>query len=92
MQSLTAVIICVQELHTSPMNGKKEEKAEEEKRDEVVEKGLEGDTDRPRYQLWVGKDYYNPFMKDFSELHDPFTGEPCKALLLFLLFLFLIFS
>ena len=28
------------------------------------------------YQKWVGKDYYNPFVKDFIELHKPHEGKP----------------
>ena len=27
------------------------------------------------YQKWVGKDYYNPFIKDFIELDKPFEGK-----------------
>ena len=27
------------------------------------------------YQKWVGKDYYNPFVKDFIELHKPHDGN-----------------
>ena len=27
------------------------------------------------YQKWVGKDYYNPFIKDFVELEKPFDSE-----------------
>ena len=26
------------------------------------------------YQKWVGKDYYNPFIKDFIELDKPHQG------------------
>ena len=26
------------------------------------------------YQKWVGKDYYNPFIKDFIELNKPYQG------------------
>ena len=26
-------------------------------------------------QRWVGKDYYNPFIKDFTELEEPLSGE-----------------
>jgi len=26
------------------------------------------------YQKWVGKDYYNPFIKDFIELEEPLKG------------------
>ena len=26
-------------------------------------------------QRWVGKDYYNPFIRDFVELNTPFTGQ-----------------
>ena len=26
------------------------------------------------YQKWVGKDYYNPFIKDFIELSKPHQG------------------
>ena len=26
------------------------------------------------YQKWVGKDYYNPFIKDFVELNKPHQG------------------
>ena len=26
------------------------------------------------YQKWVGKDYYNPFIKDFIELNKPHQG------------------
>ena len=28
-----------------------------------------------RLQQWVGKDFYNPFIKDFVELHKPFDGQ-----------------
>ena len=27
------------------------------------------------YQKWVGKDYYNPFVKDFIDLHKPHEGK-----------------
>ena len=27
------------------------------------------------YQKWVGKDYYNPFIKDFIELDKPHEGK-----------------
>ena len=30
------------------------------------------------YQKWVGKDYYNPFVKDFIELHRPHEGRMDK--------------
>ena len=28
------------------------------------------------YQTWVGKDYYNPFVKDFVDLGKPHEGNP----------------
>ena len=31
------------------------------------------------YQKWVGKDYYNPFIKDFIELHKPHEGNLTKT-------------
>ncbi|CAI8009389.1 Phospholipase D2 [Geodia barretti] len=33
---------------------------------------LEGDEDEGQYQQWIGKDFYNPFIKDFVELNKPF--------------------
>ena len=31
------------------------------------------------YQTWVGKDYYNPFVKDFVDLHKPHDGNPYSS-------------
>ena len=36
---------------------------------------LEGDEDEGQYQQWIGKDFYNPFIKDFVELNKPFDGQ-----------------
>lgn len=27
------------------------------------------------HQKWVGKDYYNPFIRDFEKLEEPFASE-----------------
>ena len=31
--------------------------------------------DEHRMQQWVGKDYYNPFLRDFVELQCPFNSQ-----------------
>lgn len=33
------------------------------------------DSAKPKFQFWAGKDYYNPFVKDFIALHEPYEGE-----------------
>ena len=33
------------------------------------------DGPKPQFQFWAGKDYYNPFVKDFIALHEPYEGE-----------------
>lgn len=42
-------------------------------------------TDQPddgaTYQMWVGKDYYNPFVKDFAQLAEPLQGAEKYAML-----------
>ena len=40
------------------------------------------DSPRPVFQKWVGKDYYNPFVKDFIDLDQPHEGreELCYVL------------
>ena len=34
----------------------------------------EADAADEGYQVWVGKDFYNPFIRDFIDLHEPFKG------------------
>ena len=35
----------------------------------------ETDSGEEVYQKWVGKDFYNPFIRDFVELEQPFKGK-----------------
>ena len=41
----------------------------------MVEETDHGEMHTAHTQKWVGKDYYNPFIKDFTELHEPLSGK-----------------
>ena len=50
------------------LNPDREEEEEEEEEEEV-------DAGRAPMQKWIGKDYYNTFVKDFIDLDSPLDGE-----------------
>ena len=40
----------------------------------MAEDQVDSSADGAVYQKWVGKDYYNPYISDFVELHEPLQG------------------